>query len=348
MKKILHLGNVDKFIAPFVDFNENNFKSENHEYMFYGYDKRLTHYHNVFLCRNKVKDKIFFYPKVYKKIKEADLVIMHSLNNKIINLMYFILMFSPILHKVYWVMWGGDLYAYRNRNTKLKDKIQNFYKKQFLPKIGGLISYLPGDFELAEMWYGCKGKRYECLAYQSNLYKPVKVNKENKDKIIKILVGNSADPTNNHKEVFDKIKDSSFKDYLIYCPLSYGNKLYRSEIISYGYSIFGGKFKPMVDNISFDEYNDFLNDIDVAIFNHDRQQAMGTTISLLGFGIPVYLRESTSQWYFFKDKGINVHSVEKFELDLFKREINVFNVSKVEAYFSESNLISQWGEIYKI
>lgn len=347
MKKVLHLGNIDKFIAPFIFFNEENFKSEKHEYMFYGYDESLIKVNSVKLCRNKIIEKIFFYPKVFKAIKESDLVIMHSLNNKVINLFFFVLNHSLLLKKVYWVMWGGDLYGYKNKNKKLKDKRQNFYKKTFLPNIGGMISYLPGDFDLAELWYGCKGRRCECLAYQSNIYKAIESKSKNEKKVINILVGNSSDPSNNHKEVFGKIKYSNFDNYVIFCPLSYGNKKYQRDIIEYGYEMFGDKFKPITKNICFDDYNIFLSSIDIAMFNHDRQQAMGTTISLLGFGVPVYLRVNTSQWRLFEEKGIKVYPVDQFGLDEFRSEKILSNIYKVESYFSKENLIAQWDEIYK-
>ena len=45
---------------------------------------------------------------------------------------------------------------------------------------------------------------------------------------------------------------------------------------------FWRKFKPLVDFMPFDEYLNLLAKVDIAIFNHKRQQAMGNTTILLG------------------------------------------------------------------
>lgn len=41
---------------------------------------------------------------------------------------------------------------------------------------------------------------------------------------------------------------------------------------------------PIVDFMDFNEYINFLSTIDIAIFNHKRQQGMGNIITLLGMG----------------------------------------------------------------
>jgi len=46
--------------------------------------------------------------------------------------------------------------------------------------------------------------------------------------------------------------------------------------------IFREKFKPLVDFIPFDEYLNLLAKVDIAIFNHKRQQTMGNITTLLG------------------------------------------------------------------
>lgn len=351
MKKILHLGNIDKFIPPFVNYNEDNHSGNDfsHLYMFYGYDKELINKPNVILCKNKTLEKIKFYPKVIKAMFDADLIIMHSLNNKVVNMILSCLRRTSILKKVHWLIWGGDLYSYQKKDIGLSKRIQKFYKKSFIPQMGGLISYLPGDFELAEKWYGSNGNRCECIAYQSNLYKKIKVANRIKNEKVNVLVGNSADVSNNHMEVFDCLKKISDLDFIIHCPLSYGDKEYRKEVIDAGIRLFGDNFNPIIKNVEFDKYNQFLSTIDVAIFNHNRQQAMGTTISLLGFGTSVYIREETSQWNFFEEKNIMVFSVNKLFLGLDRLVVKKVSENRhnIETYFSKENLDKQWGEIYR-
>ncbi|WP_083234102.1 TDP-N-acetylfucosamine:lipid II N-acetylfucosaminyltransferase [Candidatus Marithrix sp. Canyon 246] len=72
----------------------------------------------------------------------------------------------------------------------------------------------------------------------------------------------------------------------MFVPLSYGDPkgVYIKEVISTGTKIFGDKFIPMTEFMDFDKYLNFLGSINITIFNHNRQQAMGNTITLLGFG----------------------------------------------------------------
>ena len=73
------------------------------------------------------------------------------------------------------------------------------------------------DFEYVKKIYGCSGELFECFMYPSNLSKNYTVNKNLKD-TINIQVGNSADPTNNHMQVFDflrKFKNDNIKNETI-------------------------------------------------------------------------------------------------------------------------------------
>ncbi len=56
------------------------------------------------------------------------------------------------------------------------------------------------------------------------------------------------------------------------------------KVISRGEEWFGDKFVPMTDFMSFEQYLEVFKSLDVAIFNHRRQQAMGHTIMLFSIG----------------------------------------------------------------
>lgn len=108
--------------------------------------------------------------------------------------------------------------------------------------------------------------------------------------------------------------------------------------------MFGSKFKPLTESMPFDDYHTFLGSIDIAIFNHKRQQAMGNTITLLGLGKTVYLRSDTTQWQFFKDKGITIRDVEQLNT-LESQNLNE-NISKIKTYFSQGNYLKQLESLF--
>ena len=128
-------------------------------------------------------------------------------------------------------------------------------------------------------------------------------------------------------------------------PLSYGDKKHAQAVIQQGQQWFGDKFKPLTEFMPFDEYLTLLGTIDIAIFNHKRQQAMGNTITLLGLGKTVYIRNDVSQWRFFKNKNIVVGDVQKLSnLDALNIENNQ---EKVKEYFSKEKLIEQLERLYQ-
>ncbi|WP_281950358.1 hypothetical protein [Nitrosophilus kaiyonis] len=98
--------------------------------------------------------------------------------------------FQPwLLRKCYWIMYGGDFY--------FPDK-QSWVKKQVIKKIGHLVTYVKGDYDLVKKWYGANGKYHECFMYPNNLYTHYEVKRKEKRNIINVQIGNSADPINNH------------------------------------------------------------------------------------------------------------------------------------------------------
>jgi dTDP-N-acetylfucosamine:lipid II N-acetylfucosaminyltransferase len=212
----------------------------------------------------------------------------------------------------------------------------------------GLITYIKGDYELAQKWYGATGTYYECFMYPSNLYKEYDIKPRAHD-TINIQVGNSADPTNNHIEVFEKLAIYKHKNIKVYVPLSYGgNPEYAQKIISVGNDMFGDKFIAMTDFMSFDNYLDFLADIDIAVFNHNRQQAMGNAITLLGLGKKVYIRNDVTPWEMFEERGIKVLDVANIELSELDQATKQQNMEKVKEQFSKKYLIKQLETVFQV
>lgn len=135
-------------------------------------------------------------------------------------------------------------------------------------------------------------------------------------------------------------------DICIYVPLSYGNKKHAQAAIQQGQQWFGDKFKPLTEFMPFDEYLLLLGTIDIAIFNHKRQQAMGNTITLLGLRKKVYVRSDTAQSEFFNSLGVHFFDINDFNLNLLNAEDSCENNKKIKIYFSEENLKKQCTAIF--
>jgi hypothetical protein len=323
---------LDKFNIPFIDFVNQYFDETLHQFVFLQkpqYQHGMTQEHDIAWIDKKYKTF-----ELLQYMYKADKIVIHGLwSGYLIKLLFL----QPwLLKKCYWVMWGGDFYF---------PEKQYWIKKQVIKNIGHFITYIKGDYELVQKWYGAKGSYHECFMYPSNLYKEYDI-KPKEHSIINIQLGNSADPTNNHIEVLQNLVSYKDENIKIFTPLSYGDIAYAKEVIAKGKELFGEKFIPLTEFIPFENYLEFLSEIDIAIFAHKRQQAMGNTITLLGLGKKVYMRSDITPWQFFKGINIKVFYAQNLEINLIDEQTQKENQRKIKEYFSKEKLKKQLQEIF--
>jgi hypothetical protein len=345
---IVHICPLDKFIPSFIEFVNENFDASEHTFWVYGDLERYrielqgnVNYLGEDLFRSAKKTLMMF-----KDIQRKDRVILHSFHG---IKMAALLMLTPwVLKKCYWFMWGGDLYQYQTGKRNLKWRLTELFRRPAIKRMGNFVTYVKGDYALAKEWYGCSGRLHECLMYTSNIYKKNIIDSDvaATDGKKTILLGNSADPTNNHFSAFDILETYKNENIEIIVPLSYGVKGYAAEVIAEGQRRFGSKFVPLTDFMPFNQYFSLLGKVDIAVFNHNRQQAMGNTISLLGLRKTVFLNKGTTQWSFFEEKGIHVFDLQRFSLVSLSEVEKNDNEKKIEAYFSAENLAGQLGAVF--
>ena len=105
-----------------------------------------------------------------------------------------------------------------------------------------------------------------------------------------------------------------------YLPSKY--KLYSFKfILKKGEEFFLEKFKPLLNFLPLEEYNNYLSQCNVAIMGHHRQQAVGNIIVLLWLGVKVFLSEKSTLFSYLTRKGVVVYCLEK---DLHTLNKNVF------------------------
>ncbi|MBU3134093.1 TDP-N-acetylfucosamine:lipid II N-acetylfucosaminyltransferase [Clostridium gasigenes] len=347
---IVHLFQQEKFTVPFIKFLNKNFDIEENMFLIYGdnnaYKKDdVEQYKNIEYINGK-RDIV----KLLKKIYIAEKIILHSLF--IPNWILVVLSLNKrLLNKCNWVIWGGDLYDYKFRDINLKSNIRELLRRYIIKNIGGFITHIKGDYELAKLWYGAKGEYFYSFMYPSNVYKEYDLSNIKKDSdCLCIQIGNSADPTNNHIEILNKLKCYCEKNIRIICPISYGNVEYRKKVIKEGIRLFGDKFNPITDFMPFEEYLEMLAKVDVAIFNHQRQQAVGNITTLLGLGKKVYIRDDITTWDFCREHGLKVYKSNDDNLDIYDTMTNEEqeqNRNNVREDFSTENLKVCWENIFK-
>jgi len=323
--KVLHIATDQKFLIPFIDIISKYYNINDHKFFLINKkNERIPHDYIIFINKRSQIFKILFELNKNKKI------ILHGLfSNELLTVLFF----QPwVLKRCYWAMHGGDFYF---------PEKQSWVKKKIIKNIRNFITYLKGDFNYVKNLYGAKGKYHECFMYPSNLYKEHSLDSKD-DSTVNIQIGNSADPSNNQIEILEKIKKYKNMNIKIFAPLSYGGEQsYVDTVILKGKEIFGDRFIPLLNFMKSEEYLDFLGNIDIAIFAHRRQQAMGNIITLLGLGKKIYIRASITSWQFFKDIDVRLFDYNQLNLDSMDKITKKANSDKIKSYFSEENYLKQ-------
>jgi dTDP-N-acetylfucosamine:lipid II N-acetylfucosaminyltransferase len=349
--KIVHIFPAEKFTLPFIEFVNNNFSMENHFFLIYGnFKTECSLPQNAKCFKQSFKNIIQLENLLYS----ADKIILHSLllNNK------FLLLFLAqrwLLRKCYWTIWGADLYFHIYKDNSFKSIIRERLLKGVISKLGGVVTHIKGEYELAKLWYNVKGKYFYSFMYLSNVFDDKYVDKminqkTQSDKTV-IQIGNSADPTNNHIEILKQLYPIKEANIEIICPLSYGNPEYAKKVQEIGKEMYDDKFQPLVDFLPFETYVNILGMVDVAIFGHKRQQAIGNITFLLGLGKKVYIRDDINTWDFLKEHGLKVYNTNNIDLEkLLEKipdEIRQKNMVNVKRAFSAEKLKEDLNKIFQ-
>lgn len=301
----IHIIPNQKFTQKFCDLIENYYPANSNKIYIYGnrdYD----------IMNN---DCLIFIDEVstiqFNELKKADKIFVHGFyNSRLIKFLYKNRRCFK-KNKLVLIIWGADLYNNRfllqDKKLHIKTRYIEFLKRIVIRKANLFMTFASPDFELAKKWFGASGRQFDCL-YPSNADQSQLDNLRNNYKktknTVRVLLGNSATDTNNHFEALDWISRFKNEDIEIVCPLSYGDKEYGKKVIEYGNKIFGMKFIPVEKYMSPERYSELLNSVDIAIFNHNRQQGTGNIEILAYLGKKIYMKSNISSWghYVLRDK----------------------------------------------
>ena len=269
--------------------------------------------------------------------------------------------------KFVWIGWGGDYYEfidsdlYLKKTTKLYQSISKENKistkqkiKQFIKKKIFLRDVNNREEAINRINYFAPVLNEEYFLVKNSLknFKPKFIDwnygalEESlcgyTDKGITgndILIGNSATFTNNHLEAFDIIKNLNIEKRKIIVPLSYGDKIYKNEIIKYGKNIFGDSFYPLVDFMPLNEYNKIISSCSIVVMNHLRQQGIDNINIMMYFGAKIFLNKENLFYQSLKNSGAIIFSMDELNNkniynDLTQDEVEI-NRNVLKRFFAE-------------
>lgn len=334
--KIVHIMIFEKFIRGYIEFLDEHFNINEHRFYIVGKD--YGKYNLDGLPQTKIINTISSVFGFNADLYLADKIILHGLwNPKVIRL----LNLQPwLIKKCYWMMWGGDFYNYENEGKQ---------KKRLINKLRHFISLFKDDFELVKEKYHTWGTLHQCIAYPEQVFeKTVLPVNSHTTETVRILVGNSADAANNHAEALQMMRDKIQDDMEvnIICPLSYGSDWIANHVEQLGAELFGNRFKALKKFIPFDQYNKLLNNVEIAVFNHKRQQAVGNVTSMLSKGKKVYLHPANVLFNYFNDLDIQVYDIHDFNVKPLDEIVRNRNVENMKKYFSIETYLQQLKNLF--
>ncbi|MTI53431.1 TDP-N-acetylfucosamine:lipid II N-acetylfucosaminyltransferase [Geosporobacter ferrireducens] len=364
--KNLHLMYDNQYCSRFMHFINQHFPNDEHMFVIVG-DKmqKLKMITTDDIANVEILDLKCDLSRLLELINTCTKIFIHYLSD------YFceIVCKFDIKKPIYWPIWGGDLYYHIdyeiydpltkklleklgfNMNSKVnKNSISHIFRRATIRKIKYCLNTIDEDFDILKENFITNAKCMK-FAYPN----PVeKVNMDDMNEIYErysylkgnyehiILVGNSPDPSNNHLDIFHKLKSLRLKDYCVIVPLSYGgNDAYIRAIINEGKKNFGNRFIPLTEYMEPSEYYKLLNQVDVAIYYHNRQQAVGNIRLLSSLEKGVFLKENVTTFRKFKRLNLKgVKSTDKIDDTIFCEPIKESkNKEIIEAEFGEKAIL---------
>ncbi|MDD4564576.1 MAG: TDP-N-acetylfucosamine:lipid II N-acetylfucosaminyltransferase [Eubacteriales bacterium] len=348
---ILHIFNDQKkFSKPFFGFLvEHSFDLKEHFLIHYG---KKDEWFGISGINN------FFIPSFISIIGnirmlfylfKADKIIINCLASP--ALILYLAVFPNLCKKSYWLIWGKDLYFFRFlEKIRWYHQVYEFFRKIVIRRIKYICTLFNNDYLLAKEWYNAEGELIPSIlpfGLKPELFRQIE-NDITKDRY-NIVIGNSASLTNNHEDIFAIMKGKISIDK-IYCPLSYGGKKkYVNKIKDLGEKLFGNHFYPLIDFMDSADYFKFLDSVDIAIYNHHRQEAGNNIFSMILMCKTVYLDLNTSVAKFLVEQRIVIKDIKELEnsnLEVLPRKILNNNAKILRELYNEKNLIKTMKTIF--
>lgn len=353
---IIHMFPKSRFTEFHVTFINNNFDKKEQEFVLY---TNVPYNVPDFVYK---EENVFDLDKhnlrwLLNKFKSADGIVFHTIGVNI-YVLAMLFVYKKILQKSMWLIWGADLYCYREERKDLPSKIVEYLRKCVISNFAVIATLTKGDYELAQKWYHVKAPNVRldyCYEYQIKTLQLVRDMQEKRNARHRILLGNSATKTNRHEEIIKKLVKFENENFELITPLSYGDMEYGQYIRKAGTERLGNKFIPILRYMDMKEYYELLNSVDAAIFNNDRQQALGNITALLYLGKKVYIRKNTSMWEELVDiQGYRIHSIDELESASIEDIVHMDDEEKrknfavASEFYSVDNRKREWEEALKL
>ncbi len=326
---------IEHHVLPYINFIRKELSKDTYKTEILVYTQKPSEtltalQNNELVISHHRKDVV----DTVKKANISHKVILHGLYDSVIflNLLF---TFTP-LKFVSWAMWGADVYFTPPKG--IKGLVINFCRRKVIPRIGNKIG-LHCDYTWLFNHLGVEDKgSFKELCFPAWFYQDDKIigqTRKNKDSEKKrsALIGNSAESTNNFLSLIDLLKHSIlFKKYTFI--LNYGGtpeyidevKRYASECLKNCELVF------LTEKLTYPEFYNLVSQHDALIYNHSRQQGVGSLNIAIELCLDVFLPSNnpmTANYDEWSIKVLPTESLSELSCDELNNEITKINNQSV-------------------
>ena len=168
-----------------------------------------------------------------------------------------------------------------------------FYEKlrrHIIPKFRYISTVIESEYERIKPIYKFMSPYKECKYTRSRPEVSGQPERKN-SKCVNVQAGHAGYRLTNTLETLGILRKFTDENIRIYCPLSYGDKKYISEVIERGKEIYGSKFFPLTKQMSNTNYERFLSSMDVYVHNATGQMGLGNIDINIALKNKVYLND---------------------------------------------------------
>lgn len=349
---VVHVMPKEKFTFAFTEFTFETFPEIEVAFVVYGDDDAQGY---VPFVDDRVVSvgssrEVFTSKQSVELLNGSNVIILNWVNMSMLPSMW------RYLPKTYLLFWGGDYAPYCSIcGIDIKRRAKKALLSKSIERARGVMALLPSDLERISVLAAAVKESYrvDLVGTPRHTLEGVEEVSIRSKSPLKVLVGNSATPSNRHIAALKLLSRFAEEDIRLYAPLSYGDMRYRDEVIACGSHLFGSKFVPLVDYMTPAEYTTFLSGISIGVFNHDRQQGLGNIRKLLRMGSKVYISSDSGVLNDLCADGSCVHLTESIQhcsfsefsqIDEEEAEVNRA-VNSPERQYDQA--VSRWRIFYR-
>lgn len=351
---------------PDLKFNPNLVRMINNEPDYFNSKEHLfvTPHENVYNSLKEYENVVLAGKETGNLInkfgKYTDWIFVHSLNCSKSKVIFTRKKFAK---KVIWRTWGHDI---RNLSLEGCNPIAKIVKKLFwqlyIRKVHQFRAFGIGNdidnVNICRIFGDMQSYRLSYF-YEKGRFEQLQTIRESSERNcakqgpLRILIGHSASPFDNHIDAMAAVEKYKDEDIKICMILSYGGqKEYVEKVKEYANRKFPNKVEIVDTFMSYFEFASYLSNIDVAIFNQEYSTALGNLSLLLFFKKMIYFKKNSEFTESFdknscgykvlddiKNMSFNSFVNEKMSTELIKQYNGIVSSDSVCKMFA--NLLSE-------